>query len=90
MNKAELVQKVAEQSGMTKKDTLKMLNLTLNTIMDALAEGERVQIVGFGAFEVKERAGRKGRDFHSGKVTDVPPTRGVQFKAGSILKDVVK
>lgn len=90
MNKAELCRRIAEQTGMTKKDSLYVLNITLNTIMDALAEGEKVQLVGFGSFEVKERAGRQGRDFHSGGVTPVPPTRGVQFKAGSILKDAVK
>lgn len=90
MNKAELVQRVAEQSGLTKKDTARLVNLTLNVIMDALAEGERVQLVGFGSFEVKERAGRQGRDFQSGEATAVPPSRGVQFKAGSILKDAVK
>lgn len=90
MNKAELCQKVAEQSGMTKKDATKVVNIALNTIMDALAEGERVQLVGFGSFEVKERAGRIGRDFQTGSVTQVPPSKGVQFKAGSILRDVVK
>ena len=90
MNKAELCHKVAEQSGLTKKDAAKVVNLTLNAIMDALSEGERVQLVGFGSFEVKERAGRQGRDFKNGGTTPIPPSKGVQFKAGSILKEAVK
>ncbi|MCQ2441687.1 MAG: HU family DNA-binding protein [Oscillospiraceae bacterium] len=90
MNKAELCQKVAEQSGLTKKEAAKVVNITFNTIMDALAEGERVHLVGFGSFEVKERASRQGRDFQTGQPTTVPPSKGVQFKAGSILKDAVK
>ncbi len=90
MTKAELCARVAEQSGLTKKDTLEILNLMLDTITDTLAAGERVQLVGFGSFEVKERAARTGRDFSTGEPTVVPPTKAVQFKPGRNLKDAVK
>lgn len=90
MTKAELCARVAEQSGLTKKDTLEILNLTLDTITDALARGERVQLVGFGSFEVRERAPRTGRDFTTGAPTQVPASRAVQFRSSKTLKDAVK
>ncbi len=90
MTKAELCARVAEQSGLTKKDTLEILNLTLDTITDALARGERVQLVGFGSFEVRERAPRTGRDFTTGTPTQVPASRAVQFRSSKTLKDAVK
>lgn len=90
MTKAELCARVAEQSGLTKKDTLEILNLTLDTITDALARGERVQLVGFGSFEVRERAPRTGRDFATGAPTQVPASRAVQFRSSKTLKDAVK
>ncbi len=90
MTKAELCARVAEQSGLTKKDTLEILNLTLDTITDALARGERVQLVGFGSFEVRERAPRTGRDFITGAPAEVPASRAVQFRSSKALKDAVK
>jgi DNA-binding protein HU-beta len=90
MTKAELCARVAEQSGLTKKDTLEILNLTLDTITEALVQGERVQLVGFGCFEVKERSARMGRDFATGEPTQVPASKAVQFKCARNLKDAVK
>lgn len=90
MTKAELCARVAEQTDLTKKETEELLNLILNTIADTLSTGERVQLVGFGSFEVKERAARMGRDMKNGKPLYVPPTKAVQFKAGKNLKEIVK
>ena len=90
MTKAELCLRVAEQTDLSKKETEALLNLILNTIADTLAAGERVQLVGFGSFEVKERAARLGRDLKTGQPIQVPPTRAVQFKAGKNLKELVK
>ena len=90
MTKAELCARVAEQTDLTKKETEELLNLILNTIADTLSTGERVQLVGFGSFEVKERAARMGRDMKSGQPLYVPPTKAVQFKAGKNLKEIVK
>lgn len=90
MTKAELCARVAEQSDLTKKETEQLLNLMLDTITDSLAAGERVQLVGFGSFEVKERAARTARDLRTGEPMPVPPTRAVQFKASKNLKDIVK
>jgi DNA-binding protein HU-beta len=90
MTKAELCALVAEQSGLTKKDTLEILNLTLDSITDALVRGERVQLVGFGSFEVKDRSPRTGRNFATGEATHVPASRAVQFRASNNLKDAVK
>lgn len=90
MTKAELIARVAEQSGMTKKETAEILNLTLNTIVDTLSTGERVQLVGFGSFEVKQRAARMGRDMaNGGGPIQLPPTKAVQFRAGKNLKELV-
>lgn len=90
MTKADLCALVAEQSGLTKKDTLEILNLTLDSITDALVRGERVQLVGFGSFEVRERSPRTGRNFATGESTHVPASRAVQFRASKSLKDAVK
>lgn len=89
MTKAELCALVAEQSALTKKDTLEILNLTLDTITDALVRGERVQLVGFGSFEVRERSPRTGRDFATGQSTQVPASRAVQFRSSKNLKEAV-
>lgn len=90
MTKAELCARVAEQSGLTKKETLEILNLTLDTITETLVRGERVQLVGFGAFEVKERSPRMGRDFATGAPTPVPSSRVVQFRCAKNLKEAVR
>ncbi|MCD8189001.1 MAG: HU family DNA-binding protein [Clostridiales bacterium] len=90
MNKTELCARLALQTGQTKKEAEETVNQLLLIVTDALAEGERVQLVGFGSFEVKQRAARVGRDMKTGDPIQVPPTRAVQFKPAKNLKDLVK
>lgn len=89
MNKAELIGQVAAKSGMTKKDTEPIVNALLNTVEEALKAGEKVQLVGFGTFEVRERAARKGRNPQTGKEIEIPASRVPAFKPGKILKDAI-
>lgn len=89
MNKTELVAKMAEKSGLTKKDAEKALNAFFDSVQDALVEDDKVQIIGFGTFEVKERAARKGRNPQTGKEIDIPASKNPVFKAGKALKDAV-
>ncbi|MCD8146079.1 MAG: HU family DNA-binding protein [Clostridiales bacterium] len=90
MNKTELCARLALETGQTKKEAEETVNKLLLIITDALAEGERVQLVGFGSFEVKQRAARVGRDMKTGEPIQVPPTKAVQFKPSRNLKDLVK
>lgn len=90
MNKAELIRQVMEKTGFTKKETEAVINAAIDQMTQALAQGERVQLVGFGSFEVKERSARQGRNLQTGEVIPIPPTRGVQFTAGKVLKSAVK
>jgi len=89
MNKTELVVKIAETSGLTKKDSEKALDAVLKSITDALVSGDKVQIVGFGIFDVKARAARTGRNPKTKEAISIPATKVPQFKAGKALKDVV-
>ena len=89
MNKAELVIAIAEKTQMTKKDSEAALVAALDAITAALAEGERVQLVGFGSFEVKARAERLGRNPQTGEAVAIPPTKSPVFKAAKSLKDAV-
>ena len=89
MNKTELIAVTAEKSGMTKKDTERVLNAALDTITATLANGERVQLSGFGIFEVKEREARVGRNPRTKEAIEIPATRSPAFKASSALKDIV-
>ncbi len=89
MNKTELIAVAAEKSGMTKKDTERVLNAALDTITATLANGERVQLSGFGIFEVKEREARVGRNPRTKEAIEIPATRSPAFKASSALKDIV-
>jgi DNA-binding protein HU-beta len=89
MNKAELVAAVAEKTRMSKKDCEKAVNATFDTITEILAAGEKVQLVGFGAFEVKERGARVGRNPRTKKEIEIPATRVAAFKVGKALKDAV-
>lgn len=90
MNKAELIRQVTDQTGFTKKETETIINAAITQMTEALARGERVQLVGFGSFEVKERSARQGRNLQTGEIIPIPPTRGVQFTAGKTLKSMVK
>ena len=89
MNKTELVAAVAEKTGMSKKDSEKAVNAAFDSITEALVAGEKVQLVGFGAFEVKERSARIGRNPKTKEEIQIPASRVPVFKAGKALKDVV-
>lgn len=89
MNKAELVGQVASKTGMTKKDTEPIVSALLNVIQDALKDGNKVQLVGFGTFEVRDRAARKGRNPQTGKDIEIPASRIPAFKPGKVLKDSI-
>lgn len=89
MNKQELVSSVAEKSGLTKKDSEKAVNAVFASIEQALAKGEKVQLVGFGTFEVRKRAARKGRNPQTGAEIKIAAAKVPAFKAGKALKDSV-
>ena len=89
MNKTELVAAVAEKTGMSKKDSEKAVNAAFDSITEALGAGEKVQLVGFGAFEVKERSARIGRNPKTREEIEIPASKIPFFKAGKALKDAV-
>ena len=89
MNKTELIAIAAENAGMTKKDTERVLNAALDAITAALIKGDKVQLSGFGTFETKEREARIGRNPHTKEAIDIPATRVPSFKASKALKDTV-
>ena len=90
MNKTELINAVAEASELSKKDAGKAVDAVFQTVMDSLSEGERVQIIGFGNFEVRDRAARKGRNPQTGEEIQIPASKVPAFKAGKALRDAVK
>ena len=89
MNKNELVAKIADQSGLSKKDAEKALAAVIDTITAALVAGDKVQLVGFGTFETKQREARTGRNPRSGETIEIPAASLPAFKAGKALKDAV-
>ena len=89
MNKAELVAAVAEKTALSKKDSEKAVNAAFEAITAALVGGDKVQLVGFSAFEVKERNARVGRNPKTKEEIQIPASRVPVFKAGKALKDVV-
>ncbi|SBV91923.1 HU, DNA-binding transcriptional regulator, alpha subunit [uncultured Eubacteriales bacterium] len=89
MNKAELINAAAEKSGLSKKDTEAAVNAAIESITDALSGGDKVQLVGFGSFEVKSRAARIGRNPKTKASIEIPASKVPVFKAGKALKDVV-
>ena len=89
MNKAELIAAVAEKTALSKKDSEKAVNAAFEAITAALVGGDKVQLVGFGAFEVKERNARVGRNPKTKEEIQIPASRVPVFKAGKALKDVV-
>lgn len=89
MNKAELINVVAEAAEVSKKDAEAVITATLDAISDALKEGEKVQLVGFGSFEVKTRAERMGRNPQTKEPIPIPASKAPVFKAGKALKDAV-
>lgn len=86
-NKAELIEKVASATDLTKKDATAAVDAVFSTIQDALANGEKVQLIGFGNFEVRERAARKGRNPQTGEEIEIPASKVPAFKPGKALKD---
>ena len=90
MNKTELINAVAERSGLTKKAANDAVEAVLESITSALANGEKVTLVGFGTFEVRERAARKGVNPATGEPIDIPAAKVPAFKAGKALRDAVK
>jgi len=89
MNKSELVNAMAAKTGSTKKAAEESLNALLETVKDALVKGDKVQLVGFGSFETKTRAARKGKNPQTGAEMKIPACKAPSFKAGKALKDVV-
>ena len=89
MNKAELITSMAEKSQLTKKDAEAALKAFIDSVQEALENGEKVQLVGFGTFETRERAAREGRNPRSGEVMNIPASKAPKFKAGKALKDIV-
>lgn len=90
MNKKDLINAVAEKTGMTKKDSGLVVESVFDAIKETLSKGEKVQIIGFGTFEVRDRTARKGHNPQTGEEIDIPATRVPAFKAGKALKDAVR
>lgn len=90
MNKQDLINAIAKETGLTKRDSTAALDATINTIVKALSKGEDVQLIGFGKFEVRNRAARKGRNPQTGEAIQIPATKAPAFRAGKALKEVVK
>lgn len=89
MKKTELITTVAEQSGLSKKDAEKALNATIDTIIKAVAEGDKIQLTGFGTFEQRQRNARTGCDPRTGNTIEIPASKVPAFKAGKGFKDIV-
>ena len=89
MNKTELIAAAAEQAGVSKKDTEAVINAALDAVTSALKKGEKVQVVGFGSFEVKSRSARTGRNPRTKEAIKIPASKVPTFKAGKVLKDAV-
>ena len=89
MNKTELVADIAEKSELTKKDAEKALKAFTDVVAEELKKGEKIQLVGFGTFEVAERPAREGRNPLTGKAMQIAASKSPKFKAGKALKDTV-
>jgi len=89
MNKADLVASIAQKSNLSKKDAEQALNAVLSSIEDALVKGEKVQLIGFGSFEVRERAERKGRNPQTKEEITIKASKTPIFRVGKALKDAV-
>ncbi|MGI6642957.1 MAG: HU family DNA-binding protein [Bacillota bacterium] len=89
MNKTELVGKVAERAGLTKKDTEKVVNSFIDVVQDTLAKGDTVAILGFGTFLARERPAREGRNPRTGETIQIPASRVPVFRPGRGLRDSI-
>ena len=89
MNKSDLIAAMAAKTGSTKKDAEATLNAFVDVVTEALVKGDKVQLVGFGSFEVRKRAARKGRNPQTKEEIKIPASKAPVFKAGKALKDLV-
>lgn len=89
MNKTELIAAVAEKAEISKKDSEKALKAFIDVVTDELKNGGKIQLVGFGTFEVSERAAREGRNPQTGETMTIAASKAPKFKAGKALKDLV-
>ncbi len=89
MNKSDLIAAMAAKTGSTKKDAEATLNAFVDAVTEALVKGDKVQLVGFGSFEVRKRAARKGRNPQTKEEIKIPASKAPVFKAGKALKDLV-
>ena len=89
MNKAEFITAMAEKTGLTKKDSEKAVKAFTEIVAEELKKGEKVQLVGFGTFEVSERAAREGRNPRTGETMPIEASKTPKFKAGKALKDSI-
>ena len=89
MNKTELVAAIADNADITRKDAEKAVKAFVDVVTEELTKGEKVQVVGFGTFEVVERAAREGRNPHTGEPMPIAASRAPKFKAGKVLKDAL-
>ncbi len=89
MNKTELVAAMADQAGLSKKDAEAALKAFTDVVSGALKKGDKIQLVGFGTFEVSERSAREGRNPHTGETMKIAASKAPKFKAGKALKDLV-
>ncbi len=89
MTKADLIDKVADKTKLTKKDSDKVIDAVVKAITSSLAKGDKVTLVGFGSFEVRKRAARKGRNPQTGKEISIPARKVPTFRAGKALRDAV-
>ena len=89
MKKVDLVEAIAEEAGLTKADATKAFDATFKVIKNALANGDKVPVAGFGTFDVSKRAAREGRNPRTGETVTIAARNAVTFKAGSALKDAV-
>ncbi|WP_374015881.1 HU family DNA-binding protein [Paenibacillus thiaminolyticus] len=90
MNKTDLINNISEKSGLTKKDVEAVLNGFFGEVTEALSKGDKVQLIGFGTFETRKRAGRTGRNPQTGNTIEIPESTVPAFKAGNKLKEAVK
>ncbi|MGI6777869.1 MAG: HU family DNA-binding protein [Acetivibrionales bacterium] len=89
MNKADLISNMSEKAAISKKDAEKALNAFMDSVEEALVKGDKVQLVGFGSFEIRERAARKGRNPQTKEEITIKASKVPVFKAGKVLKDMV-
>ncbi|MCI8389406.1 MAG: HU family DNA-binding protein [Roseburia sp.] len=89
MNKTELVAAIADKAELSRKDAEKALKAFTDVVAEELKKGEKIQLVGFGTFEVSERAARTGRNPQNGKEMTIPASKAPKFKAGKALKDMI-